>query len=221
MKITKLEHSGIMIENAGKTLLCDPVEFGMRLPNFFNVSGIIITHKHGDHLQPDVINRILTQHPAARVFTTIDASMLLPNSIIVQNGSVQEIEGFRLEFFGENHASILDGQIPCQNIGVLINGTVINPGDSFDLPTKFDGVTAGAQPDARPKVLLAPLAAPWCKVAESVDFVRRAQPLTVIPFHDAVLSDLGKGFNNNVLKSACETASINFAPLKFGENLEA
>lgn len=65
MKITKLEHSGIALEKSGETLLCDPVEIQEKLPDFNNVVAIIITHKHGDHFQPEVIMKILAQNPNA------------------------------------------------------------------------------------------------------------------------------------------------------------
>ena len=214
MKITKFEHSGFMVEDSGKILLCDPVEFENHFPNLMNVIAIIVTHKHNDHLQPGIIGRF----PNAKVFSTIDSSMLLPNAVIAQDGSIQDVENFHLEFFGESHTPVVDGKAPCQNVGVVINDTIVNPGDSFDLPAKFDTSVSG-QATGRPKVLFAPLSAPWCKISETVDFVRRARPENVIPFHDSVLSELGKGFNNNVLKSACEDLGANFAPLKVGESL--
>ena len=41
-------------------------------------------------------------------------------------------------------------------------------------------------------VLAVPLNAPWCKVAESIAFVRRIAPRQIIPIHDALLSTAGR-----------------------------
>ena len=49
MKITKLEHSGLVIEKDGQNLVFDPVEFTGIIPKIENVAAVVITHKHGDH----------------------------------------------------------------------------------------------------------------------------------------------------------------------------
>lgn len=207
MKITKLEHSGIAIEKDGKTLLFDPVEFTEKLPEFQNVVGIILTHKHGDHFQPAVIERIKAANPALELITTAQTAEMLNDAIVVKAGDTRDVSGFQLGFFGRDHAAIIPGQIPCDNIGVTVDG-MVNPGDSFDLP------------ETQAKILLVPIAAPWCKVAESIDFVRRAQPAVAIPIHDAVLSELGKGFNNNWLKNACAEIGAECVVLEPGQSFE-
>lgn len=39
--------------------------------------------------------------------------------------------------------------------------------------------------------LLLPLAAPWSKASEVIDYVREARPRQAVPVHDAVLSPAG------------------------------
>ena len=190
-KLTKLEHSGLAIEKDGKVLLIDPVEFTEKIPTFSNVVAIIITHKHADHFQPEVIEKIIAQNPSVQIFTTEDNDASFKNIKIVKNGNCQTAGDFSLDFFGKDHASIIPGQIPCQNIGVVVDGKIADPGDSFDIPR------------SPIEVLLVPISAPWCKIVESMDYVKAVKPKTVIPAHDAVLSKLGKSFNNNWLKSAC------------------
>ena len=208
MKITKLEHSGLAIEKDGETLICDPVEFTQKLPTFHNVAAIVITHKHSDHLQPEVLARILQDNPEAKVFTAVDAAPSINGTIVVRNGDTYNVGEFKLDFFGKDHAAIVPGQIPCENIGVIVDDRIINPGDSFDLP------------NIKPEVLLVPISAPWCKVSESVDFVEKTHPSIVIPVHDAVLSDLGKKFNGNWLNKTCESMGAKFTYLKPGDSVE-
>ncbi len=207
MKITKLEHSGIIIEKDEKRIVFDPVEFKERIPKLENVVTIIITHKHSDHLQPEIITRIRNDNPQAKIFTTNDVAPLIDGATIVKGGDSIGVGEFRLDFFGKDHAAIVPGQIPCENIGVVVDDEIVNPGDSFD----YSNVGA--------KVLLVPISAPWLKIAESMDFVDRVKPQMVIPIHDALLSDLGKSISDNWMKKACDKAGAEYRDLSFGENV--
>ncbi len=209
MEITKLEHSGIVITKAGKRIIFDPVEFEKTVPTFDNVVAVIITHKHSDHFQPAVLNRILSANPAAKVFTTNDTAPLINNAIVVKAGDTHDVDSFKLDFFGKDHAAIVPGQIPCENIGVVVDDSVVNPGDSFDLPANIE-----------PQLLFVPTSAPWLKIVESMNYIGRAKPKMVIPVHDALLSNLGETISNNWVKKACESETSEFVYLNPGESRE-
>lgn len=68
--------------------------------------------------------------------------------------------------------------------------------------------------------LLVPEVAPWCKLAESMNYIERAQPEVVLPVHNAILSEMGGAIYNNWLGNAAEKAGSKFAPLKVGETIE-
>ena len=206
MKIIKLEHSGVAIEKDGKMVVFDPVEFTEELPNLENVVAIIVTHKHSDHLQPKAIARITKDNPGVKIFTTNDAVGAISNETAVKAGDHHEIDGFMLDFFGKDHSAIVPGQVPCENIGAVIDGVIVNPGDSFDLPS------------LKPKLLFVPIAAPWLKIAESMKYIGRAQPEMVIPVHDALLSELGGAISNNWIKRACEDVGAELIILKPNES---
>ena len=201
MKITKYEHSCISIEENGKLLIIDPVEFNNTLPEFTNVAAIVVTHSHSDHCSPEVVSKIKLSNPNAQIFTTVEAMSSLSGAYAVEAGNIQDVEGFHLEFFGKDHACIFEGRVPCSNIGVIVNGVVAHPGDSFDLPP------------STPTILMAPLDAPWCKVQETVSYIEQVRPQLVIPIHDAVLSDLGKTFDINNIKSITDQDGIQVIPL--------
>ena len=207
MKIKKLEHSGIIIEKDGKQIVFDPVEFNERIPNLENVVAIVITHKHSDHLQPEIIAKIRNDNPQAKIFTTNDAAPLIDGAIIVKGGDSIEVDGFRLDFFGKDHAAIVPGQIPCENIGVTVDDEIVNPGDSFDLPNK------------EAKVLFVAISAPWLKIIESMKYVESARPNIVIPIHDALLSELGESISSNWMKKACDGVGAEYKELMPGENV--
>lgn len=210
MQVTKFEHSCVVLEKDGKKLIFDPVEFAETLPNFDKVAAIIITHIHSDHLQPERIAAILDTNPEAKVFAPKDAEALLPDAILAEGGEEMEVEGFNLKFFGKNHAEVFEGKVPCENIGVVVNDRLTNPGDSFGLLELNGAVEA----------LLVPEAAPWAKMSETIDFVKLAKSKFVIPVHDGVLSDMGKTIYNNLLRVACEEIGAEFAPLSVGESMD-
>lgn len=205
MEITKLEHSGIVLKKGEKRVVFDPVEFKEKIPKLENVVAIVITHKHGDHLQDEVLSKIVSDNPDVKIFAINDTALLINDAIIVRDGDVHKVGGFKLEFFGKSHAAIVSGQIPCENIGAIVDGVAVNPGDSFDCPV------IGA------KVLFVPISAPWLKISESMGFVEKVKPQIVIPVHDALLSDLGKSISDNWMKKACDEAGAEYKELKFNE----
>lgn len=210
MRLTKLEHSGIVIDKNNKKLVFDPVEYTEALPEFHDVVAIIITHAHADHLQPERIADILVLNPEAKVIAPADAAAQLPNAIAVQGGEELKIADFDLKFFGKNHAEVFEGKVPCQNIGVVVDGLLTNPGDSFDL-LEMNGVVGA---------LLVPEAAPWAKMSETIEFINLAKPKLVVPVHNAVLSEMGREIYDRLLRSACEQIGSEFAPLSIGESID-
>ncbi len=207
MKITKLEHSGLVLEKDDQKLVFDPVEFADTLPKLENVVAIIITHIHSDHFQPEKITEILELNPNAKFFAPEDVNAEISNLTLVAGGDVAEIGDFKLEFFSKDHASVFAGKVPCRNIGVVIDGQVLNPGDSFDLLDSTKPVP----------VLLVPEVAPWAKISESVEFIKVAKPKYVIPMHDGLLSKMGKDIYDNFLKGICENIGADFVPMLPGD----
>lgn len=237
MKLTKLEHSGTVLEKGGKKLVFDPVEFAATLPELDQVVAIVITHMHSDHLQPERLAAILDRNPGAKIFAPADAAEAILSALetadvtVVAGGDeifvggdevaigreaetvegfVGEREGFKLEFFGKDHASVMAGKVPCQNIGVVVDGKLTNPGDSFDL-LEMNGAV---------ETLLVPEVAPWAKISETTEFIKLAKPQIVVPVHDGLLSEMGKTIYDNLLRAACEGIGAKFAPLGIGESIE-
>lgn len=207
MKVTKLEHSGLLVENNGAFLVCDPVEIEQQLPAFGNVKAIVITHVHGDHFNPAIVSKIMSENPDVKVFTTEENAANIPGSAAVTDGDLVNVEGFDLRFFGKDHASIIPGQVPCQNIGVVINGAIANPGDSFDMPPE------------KVQLLCVPISAPWCKVPESLEYLKSVRSKYAIAFHDAILSEFGSMISNNWLKSTSADLGVDYRVLKPGESM--
>ena len=208
MKLTKLDQSGILLEQGSSKLLIDPVEITTPLPPLESVTALVITHKHFDHFRSEIISRLTAANPDLKIFTTSDTVSSVPGATIVSDGDHAEVDGFTLQFFSRDHAAILEGQIPCANLGVLVNDTFAHHGDSFDAPP------AAAQ------TLAVPISGPWLKTSESVDYIKSIRPEVVIPIHDALLSPMGLEVTGNWLEQICADLGIKYQALTPGESLE-
>ncbi|MES2876644.1 MAG: MBL fold metallo-hydrolase [Patescibacteria group bacterium] len=184
MKLTKYEHACFAVEKDGKLLVVDPGVFTTDLPALESVVAVVITHEHPDHFDGAALGAIVAHNPDVIIYAHKNVvSQLgdaLPNRAVVANEGI-EIGPFRLEFYGGEHATIHTDIPAGANLGVMINGLIYYPGDSFTLPE-------------RPvDVLALPVSAPWMKQSESVDFLTAIKPRLAFPTHDAILSQTGKG----------------------------
>ena len=59
VKLTLLDNAGVMIEYQETRIYIDPYNFGNQYEDM-PADGILITHEHGDHCNPDSINLIST-----------------------------------------------------------------------------------------------------------------------------------------------------------------
>ena len=208
MKITKFNHSSFLLEKDGRGLLFDPVEYTDKLPEITNLDIIFITHTHGDHFQPEVLGRIREANLEAKIFVTEDNENMKNVTTIARGEDKVSVGVFDLEFYGGDHAEILVGQVPCRNIGVVVDGVFANSGDSFDIPPVM------------PKILVAPIAAPWLKLAETKAFIEAVKPKVVIPTHDGLNSKLGNMVCDNWVSKACEGIIAKYKEIHFGEVIE-
>ena len=209
MKVTKYEHACLVVEEGGQQLVIDPGVLA-KLPKLENVSVIVVTHVHPDHLHVPNLKTLVEGNPEVIIFGSdeviAELGELDVQKTIVENDTVTA-GSFRLEFFGHDHAIIYQ-QVPCQNRGVFVNETLYYPGDSFTLPGK------------PVQDLAFPAAGPWCKVSEVADFIAEVKPVRAFPTHNGTLSEFGEQVNYRYIQQAIEEAGGTFSYLKTGESLE-
>lgn len=125
----------------------------------------------------------------------IEATTVKPGDIITAGD-------FTLTFTGGEHVQIHPDTPACQNVGVLIDGgEVYYPGDSF------------AEPGVPVNILAIPIAAPWMKTSEAMDFLTAVKPTRAFPTHDGVLSEDGKLFTDSWIARAAEAANTTYERL--------
>lgn len=210
MKVTKLEHATLVLEQNGETLILDPGFYTRPMDGYRNVVGIVITHNHDDHVHQDQIDRILKDNPEAVILGTQEVvERLKPRTASpVHHGDFYQLGSFTAEFFGSMHIEIHRSIPLIQNCGVMINDTLYYPGDSYTTP------------DRAVKYLACPASAPWLKIGDVMDFIAEVKPESVFPTHNIHLSDQGNQLNNNRIKQVTEDNGGTFEYYQPGESFD-
>lgn len=178
MKITKFGHACLLIEEGNARILIDPGSYSNDV-SAENLDAILITHNHQDHLDPALIKTLLAKSPDAQVITVTEAGKNLEEAgiahSIIEDESAVDVSGVSIQSFGKQHSFIYGDMPQCQNTGFMIANRFYYPGDSFHIPA------------ASVEILALPVAGPWMKLAECIDYAKAVQPKVVIPVHDGFI----------------------------------
>jgi L-ascorbate metabolism protein UlaG (beta-lactamase superfamily) len=210
MEVTKLEHACQIVTEGSARLVIDPGNF-TRPVDVTGVVAVVVTHEHPDHVTPEQVRRILDANPGAVVIGPTGVARALAGADgvvvdVVTAGDRRTVGPFDLSFHGTRH-NLIHSSIPIvDNTGVLVNGRLFHPGDSYTVP------------DVPVEVLAAPVGAPWLKVSEMMDYVLAVGPRLAYPVHEATLSDVGYGMHTGRLREAVEPSGA-LVVLRPGESL--
>jgi L-ascorbate metabolism protein UlaG (beta-lactamase superfamily) len=178
MKIQRFAHATMLVEVDGARILIDPTSLAPDWTDLTDVSAIVITHDHFDHIDPGGIKTVLENHADLKIYADDSAGKILDDHKIphqtIKPGDEFEIEGVKVTVFGGVHAPIHPSLPPMNNVGLVIADRLCYPGDSFDLPP---------QPV---EILALPTSGPWMKLAEVIDYILAVKPHYAIPVHDAL-----------------------------------
>jgi Predicted Zn-dependent hydrolases of the beta-lactamase fold len=211
MRLTKLEHAALVLEESGKKLFIDPGSFTTPLTEVAGAVAVVITHEHADHWTPEQLRRILELNPDVPIYgpAGVAAAASEFDVTTVRPGDTVEAGPFRLRFFGGKHA-VIHSSIPVvDNVGVLVNDELFYPGDSFTIPE-----------DVEVDVLAVPSSAPWLKAGEFIDYVLAVKPKRSFPTHEMVNSVAGKQMANARIGWATEQGGGEFFALEPGATLD-
>ena len=181
MTITKFGQSCLLVETDSARILLDPGSYSTAQNDLKNIDALLITHVHKDHLNLESVKAIVANNPNVKIFSNVQVKEALTNIGIecqlLGDGETTNVNGVSIEGFGTDHIEIHSSLPRDKNTGYLIAERFFHPGDSYTMPTK-------------PVEILAwPVAGPWCKLGESVDYALAIKPKVAIPIHDAMLSD--------------------------------
>ncbi len=178
MRITKYGHCCLLIEVGDLRLLTDPGDYN-QVPEVDDLDYVLITHEHQDHCHVDAVKAVLRQNRAAHVITHAAVAKILRESGVssmdIRDGEEKILKGVSVRSFGTEHACIHPDLPSVQNTGFLIAGRLFYPGDAFH------------DPDVPVEILALPVAGPWMKLSEAVEYAKALKPAVVFPVHDGML----------------------------------
>lgn len=186
MRVYKYIHSCLLVEEGEEKILFDPgifsfVEGKVRPETFKDVSTIILTHSHPDHVDISALKSILAQSGASVVTNTEGKTSLAKENIearVLEEGNYQT-KNFTIRALPAAHEKILSPTLP-QNTAYVLNDKLLNPGDSFtSLLSPLKGIP----------VLVLPVMAPWLTELAVAQFGEMMAPQMIIPVHDGYAKD--------------------------------
>lgn len=196
MKITKLGHCCLVLDINGKKILTDPGNFTTSQDSMTDIDIVLITHEHGDHFHIDSVKKILANNPTATVVTNSAVTALIQKEgiasegVVVGDGQMSEVKGIKIEGFGKDHALVYPPNMGLvENTGYMVDGKFYFPGDNFH------------QPGKPVDVLALPVAGPWMKVSEAVDFAKAIGARVAFGVHDGMIVPSFRGFVGMLLKN--------------------
>jgi L-ascorbate metabolism protein UlaG (beta-lactamase superfamily) len=192
MRLTKLGHSCLLVEEGRARLLLDPGTLSGGFEELEALTAVLFTHQHADHLDQARLRGLLDRNPRARVISDQGSAEPLGQAgvevEVVADGQELDVGGVGVRVAGRDHA-VIHPDIPVvPNVGYLVGGRLFHPGDAF------------TEPGQPVEVLAVPAAAPWLKLSEPIDYLRAVRPRVAVPVHDLVLSDAGRAIHYRQLE---------------------
>ena len=183
MTITKFGHSCLLIEEAELRALIDPGIYSTGQNEVKNVDLVLITHEHPDHCDIGSLKTILRNNPGVKIITNRSVGAMLDKEgitcVFVENGEHFSLKGVLIEGIGKDHAIMHSSIPPIKNVGYCIANRFFYPGDALTNPGK------------PVEILALPVAAPWSKLPEVIDYALSVKPKICFPAHDAILKAPG------------------------------
>jgi L-ascorbate metabolism protein UlaG (beta-lactamase superfamily) len=192
MLVTKFGHCCLLLDVGGVKILTDPGSFTTAQNDLANIDAVLITHSHGDHYHAESAAQIRANNPDAVFIANAEVGTLLEAQQIlytkVSDGEAAEVKGVRIEGFGTKHAEIYGDMGQVENTGYFVGGKFYFPGDNFHNPGK------------KVDVLALPVAAPWLKIKDVIDYAKDMKARTAFGVHDGMIVPSFRGFAGQALK---------------------
>lgn len=179
MKITKLGHCCLLIEENGVRFLTDPGNYTTAQNDVRGVDAVVISHEHTDHLHVDSLKLVLENNPDAIVICNSSVGKILEKENInfqkVSDGDAIEIKGVKISGHGLTHAPIFRDYEQVENTGYMFGGRLFYPGDAF------------YKPESPVDILAFPVTGPWCNINDAMNYVLEVAPKQAFAVHDGNL----------------------------------
>lgn len=210
MIITKYGHCCLLIEEKGLRILTDPGTYSEGQNEAKNIDLVLITHEHADHFHIDSLKIVLKNNPQAVVVSNAAVGALLKEAGIAYelmgNGESREWQGLVVEAQEGLHADMFPGFPRVANTAFRIGERLFYPGDAF------------IEPNGPVEILALPVAGPWMKLSEAINYALLVKPKVAFPVHDGILKT--PGMVHRMPKAVLSERGIDFETLEEGETRE-
>jgi L-ascorbate metabolism protein UlaG (beta-lactamase superfamily) len=191
MKIHKISHCCLVIDlktkdGHSRRILLDPGFYSVeKHSKVHKVDIVLITHEHADHFHLESLKEMLKEQPEIEIITDIGVGAILEKEGVKHNvmkhGDNVEIKGIKIEAYGKDHAQLHSSLPMMSNVGF----SIVEESKSNPLMFFFPG-DALTDPQKEIDVLALPVAGPWMKIGEAIDYALQVKPKKAFPVHDAV-----------------------------------
>lgn len=212
MKITKFGHCCLLIEEGGIRLLTDPGSFTVSAHSqLTNINVILYTHEHGDHYHRDSLKQLMQSNPGVMIICNTGVSALLEVEGIAHTtvaDGAHDFSGVSIRGVSGEHEAVHASIPRIQNTGFMIGKRLWYPGDAFITPS------------ATPEIVALPLAGPWMKLSDAIDYAISLSPKVAFAVHDAVLSVDGQAIHHRVASGILGLKGIALQQFEIGKEYE-
>lgn len=206
MKVTKFVHSCLLVETTGpvsRTALFDPGDFSvdaLSVELLERLDDIFITHEHFDHLNIELMKKLVGKFPDVRITANSSIALQLQEAGIAAGASAPE----GVVFFDSPHEGHAPFITPPEETGIHYLDTLSHPGDSHSFAETKD-------------ILALPVTAPWGSTDRAVQLALELRPKHIIPIHDWHWKDEVREQMYDRLEALFSEQGIVFHKMKTGE----
>jgi L-ascorbate metabolism protein UlaG (beta-lactamase superfamily) len=131
VRVTKYGHACLLVEVDQARLLIDPGSFSAGFLELRDLSAVLVTHQHPDHIDRDRLDELLEKNPGAELLADQQTAEQLDAAGVpaqpVNPGDDLRVAGARVQVVGGQHA-VIHADVPrISNVGYLIGDRLLIP----------------------------------------------------------------------------------------------
>jgi len=184
--VTHFGHAGLLVEDGVERFLVDPGTLSHGFEGERDLSAVLITHQHADHLDAHRAADLLAENPNASLILDSESAeihdkLTSPDRVrVVDEGDKLHFGDVEVSVIGRSHAVIHPDVPVVSNVGYFFESSgLFIPGDAFTAP------------DREVKTLALPISGPWQRLSDVVEYLRLVRPKVAVPVHEGMLAHPG------------------------------